>query len=135
MVKDELVYDCLVDVAHAGKTISYHDLAENFGLNMTRRQDRKELILILSDICCKESCQGRPLLSAVVVMPEIGYPERGFFVLARELCANPGCDDRSYYDYELKRVHEYWRMHIPAKKTVPYMTVKNREVRVAIPEL
>jgi len=132
MVIDQLIYDCLVHVAQAGKTISYRDLADSFGLDMQDRQDRLEIIRILSDICCKESVEGRPLLSAVVVMREIGYPERGFFVLARELCANPGCDDRSYYDYELKRVHEYWKMHIPAAKTVHYMTVKNHEVRVAV---
>jgi hypothetical protein len=66
----------------------------------------------LDEISCSENAKGRPLLSAVAVLPEIGYPGKGFFLLARELGQNPYCDDRSFYSYELKRVHEYWRSRV-----------------------
>ena len=51
----------------------------------------------------------------MAVQPEIGYPGRGFFLLARELGLNTYCDDRSFFSHELKRVHEYW-----SKRVVEY---------------
>jgi hypothetical protein len=65
-----------------------------------------------------------------VVYPEIGYPSQGFFLLARELTYNHFGDERSYYYYELNRVHDFWRMHIPATQTIPYMFARGHEIRV-----
>ncbi|HEY3344319.1 MAG TPA: hypothetical protein VGJ97_05300 [Anaerolineaceae bacterium] len=79
------------------------------GLNAETPCDRMLIGRVLDEISCNENAQGRPLLSAVAVLPAIGYPEKGFFLLARELGQNTYCDDRSYFAHELKRVHDYWR--------------------------
>jgi len=131
MDTQELVYDRLIELAYAGKTISYNDLATTAGLDAEKAEDRAELVHILSDIGYSENAAGRPLLTAVVVRPEIRYPGTGFFIQARELGFNTFEDDRSYYEYELKKVYAFWRLHTPATATLPYMVVKGYEVRVA----
>ena len=108
MVNSKVVYDCLVETAQAGKTISYHRVAQLMCLNADDACDRLVIGRILDEISCGENAKGRPLLSAVVVLPEIGYPGKGFFLLARELGLNTYCDDRSFFTHELRRVHEYW---------------------------
>ena len=102
MVNDQLVYDRLVDVARKGKTIPYCDIAGLLGLDVTIPEDRTEIMRVLDNISYKENAEGRPLLSAVAVLPEIGYPGKGFFLLARELEANDFSDERSFYYFELK---------------------------------
>ena len=130
MENEEIVYHRLIEAACCGKTITYDDLAAQAGLHAETAQDRAELVQTLEDIAYRENAEGRPLLTAVVVRPEVPYPGKGFFLLARELGFNHFDDERSYYEYELKKVHKFWKQNVPALKSEPYMYVKGYEVRV-----
>jgi hypothetical protein len=132
MKDQDFLYNRLVEVACTGKTISYSDVAALLECDIHCPADRSEITRMLNEIAYQENANGRPLLSAVVVIPEIGYPGRGFFILARELGFNHFEDERSYYGYELKQVHKYWQKQLTAAQTVPYMTVDQHEIRVAI---
>jgi hypothetical protein len=131
MDRRELIYHRLMETACAEKTVTYADLASLIGLEVEKAEDRADLVHILEDIAYLENAAGRPLLTAVVVRPEIPYPGPGFFLQARELGFNYFDDERSYYWYELKRVYAYWKMQAPAIQTVPYMVVNGYEIRVA----
>jgi hypothetical protein len=116
-----ILYDRLVAVASAGKTIRRDDDAALLGLDIDSPSGREELIRALNDIAYQENAAGRPLLSAVVILPEIGYPGKAFFLLARELGFNHYGDDRSFYYHELKQVHDYWKKHAPIPAAIPYL--------------
>ncbi len=131
-MNDRLVYDRLIEVACAGRTISLYEIADLLKLDASKSQDRRKVSYMLNQISYRENSAGRPLLSAVVVLPEIGYPEKGFFLLARELGFNRFGDERSYYLYELKRVHEYWAIHVPEPAAVPYKKAARSRARVAV---
>jgi hypothetical protein len=132
MVNEKAVYDRLVQVAQAGKTIAYHEIAQVMGLNAEDPYDRLSIARTLDDISCSENAQGRPLISAVVVLPEIGYPGKGFFLLARELGLNTYCDDRSFFPHELKRVHEYWKENLPEFSTSVYLPVTTHSNHISL---
>ena len=129
---ETILYDRLIEVAHLGKTIGRDEVAGLLGLDPTSPADRKELIRILDNISYKENAAGRPLLSAVVVLPEIGYPGKAFFLLARELGLNQFGDDRSYYYYELRHVHEYWKQRQPQPTPFTYTPPVERSAVLAM---
>lgn len=108
MVDLNKLREYLVLAAHAGKTVTYSEIAQLLRLSSDDPEDRMLISRNLDEISCSENARGRPLLSAVVVLPEIGYPAKGFFLLARELGLNLYCDERSFYSHELQRVHDYW---------------------------
>jgi len=103
------IYECLKEVARASQTITYGEIAPMANLNMESQADRNEIGRILGAISEREHAEGRPLLSAVVVLSEIGYPGKGFFTLAQELGVHDGSDDLAFFVQELRRVHEYWQ--------------------------
>lgn len=126
----QCICDRLIEIAHAGTTISIDELAGAYCPDLPYPKNRAAINRVLSEITFREYASGRPLLPVVVILPEIGYPAMGFFLLARELGLNLYDDERSFYDHELKRVHQHWRMQIPVSRTVPYMKVGANEVRV-----
>lgn len=119
MATNSHLYEHLVMVARAGRTTTYGEVAELLGLEINNPQHRERMIRLLLDIACNESAVGRPLLSIVVVQAEIGYPGRSFFLLARELGTNNCSDDRSFFSYELKRVHDFWQRRMPEYRRQP----------------
>lgn len=132
MTDQDYVYNQLIEVARSGRTISYGEVASWLGRDINKPEDCAEILRILNNIAYREYAAGRPLLSAVVVRPEIGYPGMGFFLLARELGFNNNADERSYYGYELKKVHTYWKKYLPVSQTVPYVPVDQHKVRMHI---
>ena len=57
----------------------------------------------------EEHRQGRPLLTAVVVISASGLPEAGFFDLAKSVGRMAADEDRmAYFVRELKAVHDFW---------------------------
>jgi hypothetical protein len=124
------LYDRLVEIACAGKVLSIYSLAEEFRLDTHCPDQLKQLETVLNDVSLKEYLIGHPLLSAVVVYPEIGYPGQGFFLMARELLYNGFGDVRSYYDFELKRVHSFWRNRPLAKHPSPFQIPQEQEVQL-----
>ncbi len=107
------VYQKLIEVAKAGKTTTYEAIADMLEMNADNPEERYEIGRILSEISCQENAGGRPMLSAVVIIPDIGYPGKGFFLLARDIGAmSSSIDDRSFFAAELKRVHQYWMSEV-----------------------
>ncbi len=132
MKQDQFVYNRLIEVARSRRVIPLCDVACLLGLSIDCPRGRAEMSRVLDDIACQENAAGRPLLSAVVVQPEIGYPGMGFFLLARELGVNTSCDERSFFYHELKRVHDYWEDHFTPSEA---FKIRLPEIMGAKPQL
>lgn len=107
-----LIYEALIEVARTQNLITYSDIAPLAGLDMSSPGDRVQIGAILDEISTREHEQGRPLLSAVVVLKETSMPRQGFFSLARDLGLHVGTDDRAnltFFSKEVKRVQAAWK--------------------------
>ncbi len=113
MLNYQHVYNRLIEVACAGTIISIDEIADYYCPEMQFPHNRNQINQALKAITYTEYSAGRPLLPAVVVLPEIGYPPMGFFLLARELGIILYHDERSFFEYELKRIHTYWAAQNP----------------------
>jgi len=102
------IYQKLQEVARAQDTTTYATIAPLANLNMDNPADRNTIADILDDINRMEHQEGRPLLSAVVLLKEHNIPGDGFFTIARNLGAYTGTDDLKFWLTELRRVHDYW---------------------------
>jgi hypothetical protein len=106
------IYERLIEVAKKGDLVTYGEIAPLADLNMEDPADRNKIARILGDISTYENEQGRPMLSAVVVVAEFRYPIDGFFKLARKLGLHHGrkeLEDFEFFVQEVKRVHECWK--------------------------
>ena len=102
-----VIYEKLKQTAKSGETTYYSDTAPLAGLALESREFRDILDRISED----EHKAGRPLLSVVVVGKNEEMPTRGggFFKLAKRLGRMQGEDERSFFEEELKKVHDQWR--------------------------
>lgn len=100
--------DQLREVARRRETTTYQPIANALGVDLDQDSERGRLGRILGDISRAEHAEGRPLLSAVVVLGSSNVPGNGFFDLARELGVHTGDDDLAFFAVELRRVHDYW---------------------------
>lgn len=109
----------LRDVARQRGTTTYGVIADRIGLDMSSPYDRKRIGAILGELSEAEHCEGRPLISALVVSSDTMIPGSGFFELARRLGV-PGTEDRdAFHLQELRRVHDYWSGQEPASSGQP----------------
>jgi hypothetical protein len=95
-------------VARSGQWMTEYAVAPIAGINPASQHLAAELETVLDAINRAENAEGRPLLTAVVVIKETGMPGSGFFAYARELGLHTGSDDRAFWESELQRVHDYW---------------------------
>lgn len=100
-------------VAQRRETITYQPIANALGIDLGLDSERGRLGRTLGDISRVEHADGRPLLSAVVVLGSTNVPGKGFFDLARELGAHRSDDDLAFFTSELRRVHDYWSRQPP----------------------
>src|SRR5689334_10258466 len=105
------LYEKLREVARAGRTISYWDIAPAGEVDCNNEYFASLVGLKLDEVNRIEHAAGRPLLSAVVIAKDTGMPGRGFFACGRELGVYSGKDDLAFWVSELKRVHDYWSRH------------------------
>ncbi len=109
------IYERLKEVARKGDDlITYGEIAPLANLNMENPDDRNKIAHILGEISTHEHSEGRPLLSAIVVLAGIGYPGDGFYILARELGVHHGrkeFEDLEFFAQEVRRVYDYWKIH------------------------
>ena len=108
------LFDRLHEVARTRSTTSYSEIAPIAGIDIGDPHFGSPLGLLLDDVNRIEFAQGRPLLSAVVILKGGNMPGRGFFDCARELRRYSGkgeLDDLGFWVEELRRVHDYWSRH------------------------
>ena len=110
------IYEELKRVARKQEKTTYKTIASMAGLDLDIPEHWQELAKILSEISTREHHQGRPLLSAVVVLREIkmeiARPGNNFFSAARNLGLYAGHGepaDHAFFSQELSRVHEAWK--------------------------
>jgi hypothetical protein len=101
------VYDKMVQVAKARKTISYRELAKAADLSLESDEAMKALGFILDEIADQEVAAGRPLLPVVVVRESRNMPGGGLFKYARRKRLQK-TDDLTFFAAELDRVYAYW---------------------------
>ena len=77
------IYEELSKVAQSGNTTYYSDIAPLAGLDMSSEGDRFRIAQILGEISEDEHRDGRPLLSAVVILKGENRPGEGFFGLGK----------------------------------------------------
>ena len=106
----ETIYQEIIKVAKSGNTTYYSDIAPMVGLDMGFPPDRNRISDILDEISRNEHANGRPLLSAVVILKEENIPGQGFFTLAQSLglCDGNPDSELKFWVQELHRVHAYW---------------------------
>ena len=115
---NDVIREYLEEVARAAETTTYAEIVSILEKSCLEREPDYGLIdKILGAISKKEHKEGRPLLSAVVVLPDGECPGSEFFALAQELGIYDGTDDLVFFAQELQHVHEYWR-GTEAKDTV-----------------
>jgi hypothetical protein len=100
------VYEKLIEVAQARKTITYGELGRLADLTLDNDEDMKELGFILDEIADQDVAAGRPLLPAVVVR-EDNKAGAGLFKYARRKGLQK-CDDLTFFVTELNRVYAFW---------------------------
>ncbi|MFQ5793804.1 MAG: restriction endonuclease [Candidatus Bipolaricaulia bacterium] len=107
---NEMIRARLIEAARAGQTITYSEIASMLTDSHLDVEPDLDLIeRVLMTVSREEHNEGRPLLSAVVVLPESECPGERFFALAQELGAYDGVDDSRFFSQELQRVYEYWQ--------------------------
>lgn len=109
------IYKKLCGVAARRGTVPYQEVGDLVQLDMANPAHRNELAALLGDVSAHEHGLGRPLLSAVVVLAESGWPGQGFFDLARE-CGRMRADqdNLAFFALELRAVHDHWCPPRPA---------------------
>lgn len=111
---NEKVYRKLQSVAKAGTMITYSELNTCCKLNLdfNNIKDRNIISKILGEISQHEVKEGRPMLSAVVILKGTvpPFPAHGFFNYASELgVRNPGEADLNLWYRQLKKSWDFWK--------------------------
>src|SRR5262245_14958579 len=102
-----IVYDKLVQVAKAQRTITFRELGQVADMLPDNSDDTKMLGLVLDNIADREVREGRPLLPVVVVNESDNLPGAGLFRYAQRRNLQKG-GERAFFAKELKRVYDYW---------------------------
>ena len=106
--KIEIIYQAIKQVAKNEVTTYYSDIAPLVGLDMSYEPDRNIMSNILDKISKNEHENGKPLLSAVVILRDKNIPGDGFFGMAQEVGVYNGGDKDQFWASELWRVYNYW---------------------------
>jgi hypothetical protein len=119
----------LRDVARSGGMTTAQAIAAIAGIDDATYTLEAALEPVLAAIDRAEDAAGRPLLSAVVVLRESGLPRASFFTAARAFGLHPGSDDRTLWERELRRVHDYWFRNQALVARLPHPS--NRQTALA----
>lgn len=106
------IYTRLKEAARSGELITYGQIAPLANLNLQSQADRNKIGEILGQISTHEHENGRPLLSAIVVLSGDGCPSEGFFKLARHLGRYSGHSDEedlAFFAREIKHLYSFWQ--------------------------
>ena len=106
--KTEIIYQEIIQVAKNESLTHYSDIGPLVGLNMESPADRNVMSNILDKISKNEHENGKPLLSAVVILRDENIPGDGFFGMAQEVGLYDGSGKDQFWANELRRVYNYW---------------------------
>jgi len=107
------VYNKLIEIARAKKTITYSELSEECGLflDFDNINDRNKISSILGEISKYEVKKGGPMLSSLVVLKN-SHPQKpafGFYTYADELeVRKKGESDQQLFWRQLKECYKHW---------------------------
>ncbi len=96
--KEKLVRKKLIACARERRSVTYTEVSKWLGFDRWRRSLMDILVPILDNINKHEHTKGRPLLTALVVRADIGFPSTGFFDVASELDVFKTSADNEYLD-------------------------------------
>lgn len=106
------LYDELVRRAKGRGPLCYSEAAKYVGLSMDKIEDRNELSRLLGEIADHEHENGRPMLTALVVLKNSNTPSKGFYKKAKELGRFPGSKKKKvkdeFWEREIIKVCEFW---------------------------
>jgi len=102
------IYQVLQETARAQGVITYAELAPLAEVDLNSAADRAALAAILDEINLHEHNEGRPMLSAVVVLAGRQTPGAGFFACAQRLDRTVGADPQAFWAQELAAVYRTW---------------------------
>lgn len=105
------IYQKIKEIARARDKITYTEIAPLANLDMDNPADRDTIADILDNINHREHQEGRPMLSAVVLLAIENIPGEGFFTCARNLGLYSGGSKFKFWIAEINRVHDYWANH------------------------
>ena len=100
------IYDKLVEVAKARKTVTYEELGRLADISFETEVGVKILGLALDIIADQERGEGRPLLT-IVANAANHRPDARLFEYARRTNVQQ-TDDLTFFATELQRVYDYW---------------------------
>ena len=115
MAIHQAIYKRLKECARRGELINYSEIAPLADLNMEKQADRTQMGELLGEISTNELENGRPMLSAIVVLKESAIPGEGFFNLARYLGVYHGHGDDTdveFFALEVNKVFTFWENSI-----------------------
>jgi len=101
------VYQKLIQVAKARKSITYGELAQAADVSADGDDAMRVVGELLDAIADQEVTAGRPLLPIVVVSGRTNMPGGGLFKYAKRKKLQKG-DDMAFFVAELTRVYDFW---------------------------
>lgn len=102
----EEMWHALVERAKVEDLIYYSDLADN--IRTIRLEPHSyAMSTMLLEAAIEEENAGRPMLTAVVVHKEDGWPGPGFYNAAEKVSRDTS-DPEKCWSEELKKVYAYW---------------------------
>ena len=103
------IYDALKQAARRQNALFYEDIAPLAGIDLGNLGDRTRLSHMLESISLAEHAQGRPLLTAIVVLKGRLTPGSGFFGLAQRCGVYDGVEDKDlFFSRYLQTVFDAW---------------------------
>jgi hypothetical protein len=103
------IYRKLIEVAQAGKLITYSELAGSAGLTVGDKGQMKQLSKALEQIALAEVAGGKPLLMVVVIREDTNMPGGGLFKFAKDHGLMGKMDELTFFTTELQKVYQIWK--------------------------
>lgn len=104
--------DLLVGAARQRETVTYSELAEVLGVEISGPHWAAPIGRLLERVSEDEAAAGRPMLSAIVVAKGSKLPGGGFFRLGQRLrFTAPGEDEKAFALRQIREVNDYWAAH------------------------
>jgi hypothetical protein len=109
----DLARAALIMAANSRTLFTYTGIAELVGFPTVAHQMISTVGRLIGEISDRESEEGRPMLSAIVVDKNSGLAGPGFFKLVRDrnlLTSTSKAAEKRFLDKEKTKVFDYWKL-------------------------